>query len=402
MNYTRMRRRARSGRFPPGPHSMTAISASRYLCAGSALLAGMAIALFAAGAPTTQTAKPPTFQGMNRRLRTASGRLADRLNPVWKFKTGGPVVSSATVAGGRVYIGSDDGHVYALRLKDGEKLWSFEAKAVVEATPLVEGGAVVVGSADGYLYSLDATTGGLRWKYKTEDKILGAANAAPAPGGKGTWIVVGSYDNRVHCVNAATGKRVWTYETDNYVNGSPAIIDGKVLVGGCDGILHVIRLSNGKKIRTIPIGDYIAGSAAVDGRYAYLGHYGSQVVCADLAAGRIAWTYQDRQFPYFSSPAAAADRIVIGGRDKRVHCLRRKDGKPLWEFRARGKVDSSPVICDGKVVVGSDDGRLYMLGLNDGRERWSYQIGAPVVSSPSVYDGMVFVGADDGYVYAFR
>src|SRR5262249_39843941 len=160
-------------------------------------------ALFAAHAPAAQTADPPALQGMNRRLRTASGRLAERLKPIWKFKTGGPVVSSATVAGGCVYIGSDAGYVYAVGLADGGERRSFKAGDAVEATPLVEGGAVFVGAADGFLYALDARTGRLRWKYRTEDKILGAANAAPAPGGRGTWIVVGSYDNRVHCVNAA-------------------------------------------------------------------------------------------------------------------------------------------------------------------------------------------------------
>lgn len=355
--------------------------------------------------PNASVATPAPAQFMDRRLRTAPGRLADRLKPAWKFKTGGPVVSSAAVSGGRVYFGSDDGFVYALRLKDGTKLWSFKAGRkgdVVQATPLVEGSAVVVGASNGYLYSLDAATGKQRWKYRTDDKILGAANAAPAPIGDGTWIVVGSYDNLVHCVNASTGKRLWTYETDNYVNGSPVITDGKVLFGGCDGVLHIIKLADGKKIKTIEIGDYIAGTAAVDGRFAYLGHYGNKVVCADIEAGSIAWTFMDRQFPYFSSPAVAADRIVIGGRDKRLHCLNRKDGKPLWEFRTRGKVDSSPVICDGKVVVGSEDGSLYMVGLNDGLERWSYKIGAPVISSPTIYDGTVFVGADDGCLYAFR
>lgn len=339
---------------------------------------------------------------MNRRLRTAPGPLPNRLAVAWKFKTGGPVVSSATVANGRVYFGSDDGHLYALRLTDGRRLWSFKAGDVVEATPLIVGGAVVFGSADHWLYSLDAGTGKLRWKYKTDDKILGGANEGTVAGGKKTLIVVGSYDNRVHCVDAGTGHRMWTYETDNYVNGSPVVYEGKVIVGGCDGVLHVMRLSDGKKIRAIVIGDYIAATAAVDGRYAYLGHYGNKVVCADLAAGRIVWTYVDRLFPYFSSPAVSSDRVVIGGRDKRVHGLRRDNGKPLWEFRTRGKVDSSPVICDGKVLVGSEDGRFYMLDLSDGRERWSYEIGAPIVGSPSVYEGTVLIGADDGYLYAFR
>jgi outer membrane protein assembly factor BamB len=261
---------------------------------------------------------------------------------------------------------------------------------------------VVVGSSDGKLYALDAETGKPRWKYATEDKILGGANAAPAPGGRGTWIVVGSYDDRVHCVDAATGKAVWTFETENYINGTPAVADGQVIFGGCDGILHILRLADGKPIRAIPAGEYIAGSVTVDGRYAYLGHYGNAVICADLTTGKIVWTYRERAFPYFSTPAAASDRIVIGGRDRQLHCISRRDGKGLWVFRTRGKVDSSPVICDGKVIVGSEDGRVYLVSLADGKELWSYLIGKPVMSSPTIADGLVLIGADDGMVYAFQ
>jgi outer membrane protein assembly factor BamB len=221
-------------------------------------------------------------------------------------------------------------------------------------------------------------------------------------------VVVGSYDNHVHCVDAATGKPVWKHETGNYVNGTPAISNGKVIVGGCDGMLYVLRLADGKPDPSIEVGEYIAGSAAVGERHAYLGHYGNAVVCADLGARKIAWTYQDRRrFPFFSSPAVTADRVVIGGRDRAVHCINRRDGKGVWTFRTRGKVDSSPVVCGDRVVVGSEDGRLYLLRLQDGRQLWSYQIGKPVMSSPAVVrapgrtDGMVIVGADDGYVYAF-
>jgi outer membrane protein assembly factor BamB len=195
---------------------------------------------------------------------------------------------------------------------------------------------------------------------------------------------------------------VWQYETENYVNGSPAVQSGRVIFGGCDGILHVVNLRDGKKVSSVEIGSYIAGSAAVDGRLAYLGHYGNEVICVDVAAGKKVWTYADRRFPYFSSPAVTADKVVIGGRDKRLHCLRRDNGRAIWEFRTRGKVDSSPTICDGKIVVGCEDGRLYLVDLANGSEIWSYNIGAPVMSSPTVHKGIVYVGADDGYVYAFR
>jgi len=354
--------------------------------------------------PLPSAPPPPAwrhYRGSERQLGVAPGKLAEKLKPLWKFKTGGALLSSPVVADGRVFIGSLDKHVYALNLRDGKKIWSFKAGDEIEAPPSVIGNAVVIGAADGYLYSLDAATGKLRWKYQTDDKILGAANWATAPNRQGTWIVVGSYDNRLHCVNAETGKRIWTYETGNYVNGAPALSDGKVIFGGCDGIIHVVRLADREKGNTVEIKDFIAASVALDGRFAFIGHYGNEFVCADIVAGKIVWTYRDRAFPFFSSPAVTADRIVVGSRDKRVHCLRRRDGKPLWTFRTRGKVDSSPVVCDHKVVVGSEDGRVYLLRLNDGKEIWNYPIGAPVMSSPAVVDGKIIIGADDGYLYAF-
>jgi outer membrane protein assembly factor BamB len=47
--------------------------------------------------------------------------------------------------------------------------WKFKTERVVEAwfsSPSVFDGIVYVGSDDGYLYAMDAQTGGLKWKFK--------------------------------------------------------------------------------------------------------------------------------------------------------------------------------------------------------------------------------------------
>ncbi|MGC4043976.1 MAG: PQQ-binding-like beta-propeller repeat protein [Armatimonas sp.] len=334
--------------------------------------------------------------------RVATGKLSAGLKPAWRFLTGKPITSSPVVSNGRVFIGSEDKSLYAVRLTDGKKLWSFKTNDIIEATPRVVGDLVVIGSSDGRLYAVNAATGKLAWKYKTEDKILGAANLAPAQDGKGFWLVVGSYDNRVHCVRAGSGTPVWTYETDNYVNGMPAILGQTVVFGGCDGILHLVDLRTGKREKQIEIGDYIAGSATLENGRAYVGHYGNAVVCAELASSKILWTYRDKGFPYFSTPAIQGNTLVIGGRDKQVHAIDKNTGKNLWRFRTNGKVDSSPVICDGKVVVGSEDGRLYVLDLKSGNPLLRFPIGRPVMSSPWIEQGTVLIGADDGALHAFR
>src|SRR5712692_5930972 len=97
----------------------------------------------------------PSYRGTSQQLGVAPGRLANHLKVVWKFRTGGPVTSSPVVMGGRVFIGSGDSSVYALRLADGKKIWAFKTGDAVEAPPCVVGGAVVAGSSDGFLYSLE-------------------------------------------------------------------------------------------------------------------------------------------------------------------------------------------------------------------------------------------------------
>ena len=345
-------------------------------------------------------------------------KLPNSLSLLWTYKTAGPVKSSAAVADGKVFIGSDDKHLHCIDLKSGQKIWSLATEGEIESSPLVLDGMifktsaqgryygpmVYVGSADGRLYAVDAETGRVIWKYETEDKILGAPNWFPAPNdnsGESKWILAGSYDYRLYCFDAKTGKTNWTYETGNYINGTPAVADGKTVFGGCDALLHVISLKDGQKIKEVEAGAYIAGSGAYDANKFYVGHYENEFLCADLEAGKILWKFKDRAFPYFSSPALTKDRVVFGGRDKRLHCVKKDSGEELWSFQARGKVDSSPVVAGDKIVVGSEDGHLYMIALADGTQLWSYEIGEALTSSPAVIDNTVIVGSEDGNVYAF-
>lgn len=342
----------------------------------------------------------PMFRGGPNLSGRASGALPDELKVLWKFKTNGGIKSSPAVVDDLVFIGSSDKKVYAIDVKNGQQVWAYQTTDAVEAAPCVIEGTVFIGSSDGFLYALEAKDGSLKWKYETAGQILGSANWTRSPDGR-LWILVGSYDNKLHCVDSANGQAVWIYETGNYINGSPAVDDGKTAFGGCDAVIHVVSLADGGKVMEIDGGSYIAASAAfLDGQI-YVGNYDNVFVRADLSAGAIVWKYADSDSPFFSSPAVGESAVVFGGRDKRVHCVGRNDGKVLWTFPTLGEVDSSPVICGGKVVVGCEDGRLYVIRLSDGAKIWSYETGQPITSSPAVARGMIVVGCDDGYLYAF-
>jgi outer membrane protein assembly factor BamB len=71
---------------------------------------------------------------------------------VWTFATRARVESSPAIAGGRVFVGSNDGRFYVLSLSNGAKLWEFDAGAPLSASPAIANGRIVIGSQDGRLY----------------------------------------------------------------------------------------------------------------------------------------------------------------------------------------------------------------------------------------------------------
>ena len=98
-----------------------------------------------------------------------------------KWALGFPDATSAwappTIAGGRLFVGSQNGTVYALDAKSGCIHWTFTAKSGVRTALTVgtqassAGGAVYFGDTGANVYSLDAATGQLRWTRRVDEHV---------------------------------------------------------------------------------------------------------------------------------------------------------------------------------------------------------------------------------------
>ena len=80
---------------------------------------------------------------------------------VWKTKLSGPTRCAAVIstpnsrsAEAIVYIGCDDGNVWAVDAVSGDKLWKFKTGSLIWMDPWVYEGVLYVASNDGYLYAL--------------------------------------------------------------------------------------------------------------------------------------------------------------------------------------------------------------------------------------------------------
>ena len=89
----------------------------------------------------------------------------------WEFETDSFVMSSPTVAGGVVFVGSNDRFIYAIDTANGTEIWSLETPYQVRSSPVVLEGVVYIGAdlfvagdpdvigsgeAAGYLYAIES------------------------------------------------------------------------------------------------------------------------------------------------------------------------------------------------------------------------------------------------------
>ena len=81
----------------------------------------------------------------------------------WEFQAEDSVESSPVVANGVVFVGSDDGRLYALDATDGSKQWSFDAGSEISSAPAVDGGTVFVVTKDTSVYALKGANGAEQW-----------------------------------------------------------------------------------------------------------------------------------------------------------------------------------------------------------------------------------------------
>ena len=362
---------------------------------------GFALALAAAAgglhaqAPADAWAQ---FRGTPALTGTSTAVPPAELALLWSYDTGDVIESSPAIADGVVYVGVGDGTLLALDFDTAAMQWSYTAGALIgESSPAVADGTVYVGDLDGVLHAVDATDGRPRWTFETEAEIRSSPVVVD-----GT-VLVGSYDAYLYAVDAATGVLRWKVLTQGMVHATPAVQAGLTFVAGCDGFFRAIRVEDGTESYVIEAGAYTAASPVLGGGHAYFGTFNNEVLALDLAAREVRWRYADpdRQFPFYSSAALDDGRVIVGGRDRRIHAIDADTGEAAWTFTTRARVDSSPVVAGGRVYVGASDGRFYVLDAASGEQLWAFDTGADIVTSPAIAGGRVAVGAYDGLLYVF-
>jgi|GEM_PF-1249020 len=118
----------------------------------------------------------------------------------------GPGVQPVVV-GGVVYIGADNGKLYAIDAATGQTRWSYDTGRPIFSTAAYGSGILVVTSTNGIIYGLDIATQKPRWTLNTEASIV----ASPVISGNNVYV--GSRNGTFYNVHLLTGSVLWSYKT---------------------------------------------------------------------------------------------------------------------------------------------------------------------------------------------
>ncbi|MFC1859583.1 PQQ-binding-like beta-propeller repeat protein [Thermodesulfobacteriota bacterium] len=313
---------------------------------------------------------------------------------LWEYDTSGDILSTPAVSGNSVYVGSDDGKLYAFDVESGTEIWSYDTGAPVRSSPAVISGKVYVGSIDGRILCLDTETETLVWEHTTGSAVRSSPSITE---GK---VYVGSDDGKVYCLDAVTGVKLWEYGTVIPIQSSPAVVDGKVYVGSDNAKLYCLDSQTGVLLWEYETGATIRSSPALANGKIYFGSYDGYVYCLDAASGTKLWDFLTDGYDDHSSPAVSNGKVYVGSDDGKLYCLDADSGAKIWEYQNGSMIRSSSAILNNKVFFGSDNGKLNCLDAITGEKFWEYQTGNAITySSPVISRGKIFVGNDGNKFY---
>lgn len=118
----------------------------------------------------------------------------------WAFGLGEVTRANAqpTVVGGRLFLGSANGKVYALDAKSGCVLWTFAAEGPVRSAITIavdgRGWTAYFGDQRGNAYAVDALAGSLRWKTHVEAHRAAMISGAPVLVDDALYVPVSSFE----------------------------------------------------------------------------------------------------------------------------------------------------------------------------------------------------------------
>lgn len=362
-----------------------------------------------------------------------------KLKWAFGFQDAASAWAQPTIAGGRLFVGSQNGLVYSLDAKTGCIAWTFTAHAGVRAAVTVAarpaparspaGFSAFFVDQSGYAYAVDAATGALQWSRKVDEHPLVRLTGAPVFHGGRLYVPTSSYEEggkppgyscctfrgSLVALDARTGETIWQRYT---IPQPPSLLrayaDGTELWGPAGGAIWSAPTIDVKRTAIyVGVGNTYSGAAQKTA---------DAIVAFDLRTGALRWARQMNpgerdvfgcapgdvncgekagpDFDFGASPVLARlpdgrELIVAGQKSGVVYALDPdRQGRIVWRYRAAGgsglggiqwgiATDGTLVYAPVADIYAEPPGGLHAIDLATGARKWFAPPQPPVCGRPS-------------------
>jgi outer membrane protein assembly factor BamB len=348
-------------------------------------------------------------------------------------------------AHGRIFVGTIDHGLYALRAGGGSSIWRFETLGPVQCEPLYDAelDAVYFGSNDGSLYAVNASDGRLLWRYDS------GAEVSRRPVLRGETLYFANGADNLFAIQRRTGATLWRVhrtpalgmEISGYAG--PAVDGRSVFIAFSDGHVGAYDTADGSErwppldlsaeaeqsvgpdalkyldVDTTPV----PADLGAAGRVVFVASYAGGVVAIDQERGVPVWRDENitgvTDLMFWREPAhqprPGTPEYVVGGPpvpqrelllassgSSGLTALEPATGKTVWRDPVPEGGITAPAALSGALLVGTTRYGAFLLSPLDGRPIDGIDLGSGFSETPAAIGNRGFLLTNGGTFVAIQ
>jgi outer membrane protein assembly factor BamB len=346
---------------------------------------------------------------------------------------------------GRVFVGTSDHGLYALRASSGSTIWRFETLGAVQSEPLYDSDLDVVyfGSNDGALYAVHAGDGRLVWRFDT------GAEVARRPVRTGETLYAANGADNLFAIHRRTGQGIWHVHRMPAMgmeiggHAGPAVDHGTVFFAFSDGHVGAYDARDGSE-RWVPVdlsaeAEQSQGAEALryldvdttpipddlgpQGHVVFVASYAGGVYALDQERGAPVWKnekatgvtdlslWRERghrpnsgspEFVPDGPPVPSKEILFASGGANGLWALDPATGRAIWRVPIPEGGISAPAAAAGALIIGTTNYGAFLLSPRDGRPMDGFNLGTGFSDAPAAYGNRAYLLSNGGTLIAVQ
>lgn len=286
------------------------------------------------------------------------------------FRSGPPARLSGgiTYHNGTLYLGSENGDMYALNAANGEIEWHVNVPGEVVSAPAYGEGYLVTHLGNGMVLALDAQSGEERWRHEEEVPTL-SLRGASSPVVQSGGVVLGTNNGRAAVLILENGQLAWDerviapsgssdLERMVDIDATPVVQGDTLYLLAYNGELVALELRSGEVIWRRDYAGY--RTPQVTASQIFLTTQNSHIAAIERLNGNERWRNTELYGRSLTEVAVMPDHLVSADRFGFVHWFDRETGRLVGRHEA-DEIQVAPLRVNDKVIIQTNKGRLIAL-----------------------------------------